>query len=114
MYREVVVIGQVADGGQVLFAEDRTAAEVVRVLEADETGPREMVVGRAHRCSHLARVEPAIGVVPDRFHDQAAESRCAAYLEVKRVRQVADYDFVAPPTVSKQSSQVALRTTRNK
>ena len=102
-------VSQLAHGREVVFVQHRAAAAVVRVLETDQAGAREVLVVAADRCLYRSQVETPAFVIRHRAQTQAADGPGAAYLEDQRMRLLADDHLVAPAGVRQQRREVALR-----
>src|SRR4029450_4595255 len=85
----------------------------MRVLQANQTGSREVVIRRAYRRSYVAEVQPAVTVVSDRRKNQPTQGRGPPQLEVQGVREPPRDHLLAAPAVSEYCGQVALRTARH-
>ena len=99
MDRQAVLVGQRADGREVIVAEDAAAAAVVGVLHADQARGGEVDIREANGATHLVQVQPALLVIGNSAQAEAAKRECPPGLVVQDVRLVTHDHLVAAPAV---------------
>ena len=110
VHGQAVLVGDVADGGEVFFVEDGAAGAVVRVLDADEAGARVVLVVRSDRAADGCRDRGGLWRRCARVQAEAADEPGAAGLVLDDVRSFADDDlFAALRAVRELRDEVALR-----
>ena len=104
-------VREVSDALRLLRGDDRAAAVVVRVLEADERRAREHSLRADRRCEVVERRESV--VVRDEARHDAADDEARAHLVLHDVREVAEDDLVAALRLREDAAEVAHHAARD-